>query len=184
MDRERQAGTAGGVLLAHSLHFQDASGRRPRRRRRARCRRRGTLDGASRSVAGATAADLARQRRRELAADEREVRRDHDARLPAVHQGHVPGRHPHGHLLGTVRGCHRRHDVRGASVRSLDRVRKKVARQDGGEDGGDRHQGPAHLEQRAHQPGLGRRRRCARPVSRSARSGSTRERFSGRSRYG
>ena len=41
-------------------------------------------------------------------ADEGEVRRDHHAGLPAVHQGHVPGRDADGPLLGAVRRRDRR----------------------------------------------------------------------------
>ena len=46
----------------------------------------------------------------------------------------------------------------GAAVRSVDALRQEVARQARREDGRDRHEGPAHLEQRADEPGLVRRR--------------------------
>ena len=61
-------------------------------------------DGAGRRSGGRSGrAAVAVQWRLDDRADEGEVRRDHHAGLPAVHQGHLPGRHAHGPVLGPVR---------------------------------------------------------------------------------
>ena len=57
-------------------------------------------------LAVATAAAAARANLPNPSADEREVRRNHDAGLPAVHQRHVSWCDPDGSLLGAVRRCH------------------------------------------------------------------------------
>ena len=57
----------------------------------------------------------------------------------------------------------------GTHVRSDERVGAQVARQAREQAGDDRHQGPAHLEQRADQSRRPRRRRCARRASKSAK---------------
>ena len=95
------------------------------------------------------------QCRHDERADEGEVRRDHHARLPAVHEGHVPRRDPHGSLLGAVRRRDRRQHVPrpAARLRSDEPVGPEVAGQAGREHGDDRRQVPAHLEQRAVEPG-------------------------------
>ena len=117
MEREGQARAPGRLFLAHSLHLQDPTGRRAGRVRRwswsQHCGVTSTRGRRGRSTLDSTApADVARQRRSELAGDEGEVRRDHDAGLPAVHEGHVPWRDPHGHPLGALRRRDRRQHVR------------------------------------------------------------------------
>ena len=106
--REGQAAAHRLVFVSDPLHLQNTaeSGKRWRFGHRScsffsRCsifdRRAG---GGRTSAAGRR--QPARQRRLDVRADEGEVRRDHDARLSAVHQRHVPGRDPHGSLLGTL----------------------------------------------------------------------------------
>ena len=156
MVREGQTGSHRLLFVSDPLHLQDPAGRWPRRccrrsRRsrgelRRRCARRSQL-----RQAGAMPA-CAGQWGHDQRPDEGEVRRDHDARLPAVHQGHVPRRDAHGSLLGALRRRHRRQHVRRPHVRSVDGVGQEVARRARDEDGGDRRQVPAHLEQRADQP--------------------------------
>ena len=115
LDREGQTGPHRVLLLADPVHLQEPA--RWRTRRDAT----GTACCAcGRPAVRAGAADEPGQRGRELAGDEAEVRRDHDAGLPAVHEGHVPRRHAHGYLLGAVRRRDRRQHVRRASVRSVD----------------------------------------------------------------
>ena len=114
------------VHLADPFDFQESTRRRPRRPRRRprrnggagwhRARRRhsdtgtgngngtGTGNGTGRGTSGRSGrAAVAVQWRLDARADEGEVRRDHHAGLPAVHQGHLPGRHAHGPVLGPVR---------------------------------------------------------------------------------
>ena len=106
-------------------------------------------------LAVANAATAARANLPNAAADEGEVRRDHDAGLPAVHEGHVPRRDAHGPVLGPLRRRHRRDDVLPRGQRAARRVRSdepvgpEVAREARQHAGQDRHEGAAHLEQRA-----------------------------------
>ena len=151
---------------------------RSRRRGPARSRSRGRGAGAESQRGGSVGRGQRRDgRAREPAqrrADEGEVRRDHDAGLPAVHQGHVSRRDADGPVLGALRRRHRRHDVlpggqRAAGrLRPAERVRAEVAGEARQRAGQDRHEGPAHLEQRAVEPGRVRVGRKRTPSARRA----------------
>ncbi len=142
------------VHLADPSAVQDARGQWPGKRAAQPSRRSGCGAVPWRAV------DSRESRSDDSGGDEAEVRRDHDAGLPAVDEGALSGRHADGFVLRPVWRRRRRHDVhdRGRGrrrrrwVQSDESIRTQVARSAGRRSGQDGYQGAAHLEQRAIRP--------------------------------
>ena len=166
---DRLAGCTWPIRSLFKTRQQAGRGRRPGRRRRRWWRTRGRGRAGRAGRAGTDGdrrrradSDRSRQPRQHAGrGDEEEVRRDHDAGLPAVDQGQLPGRHADGSVLRALRRRDRRQHVhdgrrrrrRWRRVQSDEPVRPEVPRAARQHPGEDRDEDSARLEQRAVRPG-------------------------------
>ena len=103
---QQQLAAAAVVQVAHRPDRRRGSPSAGRQTWGLRGRRRGDRQQSQREGSAGRCREGSRRAREpaQHRGDEEEVRRDHDARLPAVHQGHVPGRDADGHPFSGLFG--------------------------------------------------------------------------------